>query len=47
MAQGRVASSALTMAGVTPNSVFAKNFERLLALRGLARKEAAEAIGVP
>jgi DNA adenine methylase len=35
------------MAGVTPNRVFAQNLDRLLALNGLGRKKAAEAIGVP
>jgi hypothetical protein len=35
------------MAGVTPNSVLAQNLDHLLALKGLGRKEAAEAIGVP
>ena len=35
------------MAGVTPNSVLAQNLDRLLALKGLGRKEAAEVIGVP
>ncbi len=34
------------MADVTPNSVFAQNLDRLLALKRLGRKEAAEAIGV-
>ena len=35
------------MAGATPNSVLAQNLDRLLALKRLGRKEAAEAIGVP
>ena len=35
------------MAGVTPNSVLAPNLDRMLALKGLGRKEAAQAIGVP
>jgi DNA adenine methylase len=35
------------MANVTPSSVLAQNLDRLLALKGLGRKEAAEAIGVP
>ncbi len=35
------------MASITPNSVLAQNLDRLLALKGLGRKEAAEAIGVP
>ena len=35
------------MAGATPNSVLAQNLDRLLTLKGLSRKEAAEAIGVP
>ena len=34
------------MASVTPSSVLAQNLDRLLALKGLGRKEAAEAIGV-
>ena len=35
------------MASVTPNSVLSPNLDRMLALKGLGRKEAAEAIGVP
>ncbi len=35
------------MADVTPNSVLAQNLNRLLALKRLGRKEAAEALGVP
>jgi hypothetical protein len=35
------------MASVTPSSVLAQNLDRLLALKGIGCKEAAEAIGVP
>jgi hypothetical protein len=43
----RRADSVVRMAVVTPNSVLAQNLDRLLTLKGLGRKEAAEAIGVP
>jgi hypothetical protein len=35
------------MASVTPSSVLAQNLDCLLALKGLGRREAAEAIGLP
>ena len=46
LAYGRAFLEGPTMASVTPSSVLAQNLDRLLALKGLGRKEAAEAIGI-